>query len=200
MEHRDTSVHNRHLSQEPMPSWKLLAISGSLRARSSNGEVLKAIASLDPATVEIVLYDELALLPHFNPDDDGEGSVPPPAVARLRDRVAWADALVISSPEYAHGVPGSLKNALDWLVSGPEMVGKPVGVLTTSAWSMHAPASLVETLRTMSANVVGEAVRVVPLAGRDLDAGGILREPALLTPMRDALRALGLAANAALGA
>jgi NAD(P)H-dependent FMN reductase len=78
-------------------------------------------------------YEGLAGLPHFNPDDDEDGGPVPPAVADLRARVIAADGWVISSPEYAHGVPGSLKNALDWLVSCPELPGKPVLLLNASA-------------------------------------------------------------------
>lgn len=173
-----------------MTPLNVLAISGSLRAQSSNAELLRAAGLLDPSSFAVSLYDGLAGLPHFNPDDDREDSVLPAAVAELRARIAAADALLISSPEYAHGVPGSLKNALDWLVSGPEMPGKPVGVLTASSLALHAPPSLVETLRTMSALVVDDAVRVVPLAGRRLDAAGIVREPKLAGIVRDALHAL----------
>ena len=179
-----------------MTSLNVFAISGSLRARSSNGELLRAASLLDPSAVRLSLYDGLARLPHFNPDDDREDSVLPDTVVDLRAHVAAADAVLISSPEYAHGVPGSLKNALDWLVSGPEMPGKPVGVLTASALALHAPPSLVETLRTMSAFVVEDAVRVVPLGGRRLDADGILRDPQLAGIVRDALEALGRAVSA----
>jgi len=176
-----------------MPRLHVLAISGSLRAQSSNAELLRAAGLVDPSAVALSVFHGLGLLPHFNPDDDREESVLPATVVQLRALVAAADALLISSPEYAHGVPGSLKNALDWLVSGPEMYGKPVGVLTASSQAQHAPASLVETLRTMSAVVVEGAVRVVPLNGRKLDAEGILREPHLAGELREALDALGRA-------
>src|SRR5690349_3915443 len=105
---------------------QILAISGSLRAASSNTTVLRALAALALAGVAITLYDRLGELPYFNPDLDREGDTPPAVVADLRARIARADALLISSPEYAHGVPGVLKNALDWLVSSLEFPGKPV--------------------------------------------------------------------------
>src|SRR6185312_2381953 len=85
-----------------------VTICGSLRARSSNAALLDAVSLLSPAGVEVQRYDGLASLPPFNPDDDVEPA--PVAVRRLRACVAIADALVISSPEYAHGVPGVLKN------------------------------------------------------------------------------------------
>ena len=173
-----------------MKSIRILGISGSLRARSSSTEVLRAAAQIDPDAYAVKIYDGLADLPHFNPDLDTEGAVLPSSVATLHAEVAAADALLISSPEYAHGVPGSLKNALDWLVSGPEMPGKPVGVLTCSSYASHARASLVETLTTMSARVVMDAVRVVPLDGRRIDAAEIVADPALASILREVLSAL----------
>ena len=92
---------------------RILAISGSLRSRSTNTELLVALASLAPADVVVELYDGLDRLPHFNPDLE---ATEPEAVMDLKRRLASADGLVISSPDYARGVPGSLKNALDWLV------------------------------------------------------------------------------------
>lgn len=174
----------------------LLAISGSLRARSSNREVLRALVLLAPPGTTVVTYDGLATLPHFNPDDDGIGAVLPASVVALRQAVADCDALVISSPEYAHGVPGSLKNALDWLVSGPEMVDKPTGLLTASSHSSFVHASLAETLRTMSTLLIPAATRVVPLDGRRLSAEAIAADEALAGVIREALAALIQAAQA----
>ena len=174
---------------------RIFAISGSLRARSSNTGLLNAAALLAAPNANVVLYNELGALPHFNPDLDGEGAILPPPVQRLRAAITAADALLISSPEYAHGVPGSLKNALDWLVSGPEMPGKPTGLLTASARSVYAHASLQETLRTMSVALVPEAVVVVPLDGRRLQADAIVAEPELARLIRGALDALAATAQ-----
>lgn len=173
-----------------MKPFRILAISGSLRSRSSNTEVLRAARLLAPSTVVVDVYDGLASLPHFNPDLDSEGAVLPVDVQQLRAAIAAADALLISSPEYAHGVPGSLKNALDWLVSGPEMVAKPIGLLNASSRSVHAHASLEETLRTMSTEIAPGAVVVVPLDGRRLAAMEIASDLDLARVIRDALDAL----------
>lgn len=169
---------------------RILAISGSLRARSSNTELLRAAASIAAPIAEIVLYQGLDTLPYFNPDMDQEGSDLPAPVKKLRAEIEASHGIVISSPEYAHGVPGSLKNALDWLVSGPEMVNKPVGLLNASARSVHAHAALAETLRTMSANVVEGAVVVVPLDGRRLEAAAITADAGLAEIIRRAIEAL----------
>src|SRR4051812_45729397 len=98
------------------PSLHLLAISGSLRAASSNTTVLQALAALASDGVMITLYNQLDSLPYFTPDLDRGGATPPASVANLRAQVGRADGIIICSPEYAHGVPGVLKNALDWLV------------------------------------------------------------------------------------
>src|ERR1019366_8116497 len=135
---------------------KIIAICGSLRAQSSNRALLRAAVKLAPEGMEITIYEGLAGLPHFNPDDDEEGSTPPPPVAELRSLLAAADGILISSPEYAHGVPGSLKNALDWLVSDGALVEKPIALISASPiGGQFAQASLVETLTTMNWRVVG---------------------------------------------
>ena len=177
-----------------MSTCHLLGISGSLRARSINTEVLRAAALVAPPSVGISLFDGLAELPHFNPDLEAHGAGLPAAVLLFRSRVAAADGLLICSPEYAHGVPGALKNALDWLVSGSEIPYKPIGLLNASPRSTHAQASLAETLRTMSTELVSGASIDLPLSGRRLDAAGIAADPALAQLLRSAVEALAGAA------
>jgi chromate reductase, NAD(P)H dehydrogenase (quinone) len=167
---------------------RVLGISGSLRNDSSNHALLSAIAQVAPGcTVEI--YDGIAELPHFSPDRD---VAPAPAeVARFRALVRDAVALVISSPEYAHGMPGSLKNALDWLVSGVEIVGKPTLVWSASpSGAPHAHPQLVEVLRTMSADVLAEAGLQVTDARRAFDADGRLVDEALRRTLAGSLSRL----------
>ncbi|MFL5483571.1 MAG: NADPH-dependent FMN reductase [Gemmatimonadaceae bacterium] len=171
----------------------ILAISGSLRAHSSNTEVLRACVLVAPGDISIRIYDGLGTLPHFNPDLDFEGAVLPETVENLRAEIRRADALLISSPEYAHGVPGSLKNALDWLVSAPEMVFKPIGVLNSSSRSVHAYASLVETLRTMSTEIVSEASPLLSLTRSMASAESIAANPEIADRLQTALAALASA-------
>jgi NAD(P)H-dependent FMN reductase len=109
---------------------KLLAIPGSLRSTSSNAALLRAAARVAPAGTELVVYDGLGGLPHFSPDLDVEPV--PETVAALRAQIGAVDALAISSPEYAHGMPGSLKNALDWLVGSGELYDMPVAVVSVA--------------------------------------------------------------------
>jgi chromate reductase len=141
---------------------KILAISGSLRAASINSAFCRAAAKLAPAGTAVLVYDGMAELPLFNPDRE---PAPPPEVVRLRAAVADADALLIASPEYAHGVSSAIKNALDWLVSFEGAVGKPVALVNTSPRAHHAHDSLAEILQTMSMNRVADASLTVPLLG-----------------------------------
>ena len=142
---------------------RILAISGSLRASSSNTALLQAAAALAPQDVEVIPYDGLGDLPHFNPDLDGETVAP--AVSRWRSKLRDADGVVFSVPEYAHGVPGVLKNALDWVVGSGEFVDKPVTLFNASPRGTYAQASLTETLTVMSAKVVPEASVTLQLSG-----------------------------------
>jgi chromate reductase, NAD(P)H dehydrogenase (quinone) len=174
-------------------SLELLAISGSLRQRSSNTELLRAAALLAPDGVTIRLYDELDKLPHFNPDF--EDSLPD-VVQTLRRRVGLAAGLLICSPEYARGVAGSFKNALDWLVGGSEFVGKPVALLNASPRATHANAALRVTLQTMSAHFVDAASITVPLLGANLDAAGIVANSDMAGRLRAALEAFRQAIDA----
>lgn len=142
---------------------QILAISGSLRAVSTNTALIDAISLCAPADMRVVRYRELGDLPLFNPDLDGDQL--PPAVARLRDLVGASDGLLICSPEYARGVAGATKNALDWLVGSLEFPGKPVAVVNASQRATDADAHLRLTLRTMNAVIVESASIMVPLLG-----------------------------------
>ena len=141
--------------------------------------MLRAAARVAPEGVRVEMYDGLGELPHFNPDLDEEGAAAPAPVAALRALLIDADAVLISSPEYAHGVPGVLKNMLDWLVSTGELVDKPVALLNASPVGCgYAQAALLETLRTMNWNVVDEACRIEPFVPRRI-AGELTDEGAL---------------------
>jgi len=136
--------------------------------------------------VTIALYEQLESLPYFNPDLDREGDTPPASVADLRAQVGRADGIVICSPEYAHGVPGVLKNALDWLVSSLEFPGKPVALINVSPRSTHAQASLAETLRTMSAALIVDPAFTIALP-RGRDVGGMLADQQISQALRAAI-------------
>lgn len=168
-------------------SLRLLAISGSLRAVSTNTALLNAAMLLKPAGMEIDFYDGLAALPHFNPDDDVEPL--PPAVADWRAKVAAADGLLISSPEYARGIPGSLKSALDWLVSGPEHPGKLIAFFHASERGVASQAALRLVLETMGTRIVDSACIAINLLGTEKDAATVAANPAYAAKIEGALNA-----------
>ena len=164
---------------------RILAISGSLRTRSFNTAALQASVVLAPAGLEIVLYAGLGHLPHFNPDRDTDE--PPESVKAFRREIESSDGLLLAAPEYAHGIPGALKNALDWLVSCIEFPDKPVALINASQRATHAQDHLREILATMSARLIDRASITLPLMGRNLDAAGILADPELSGQLQAAL-------------
>lgn len=169
-----------------MPIVTILAISGSLRAASLNSTLLRAVAGLAPADIRVELFTELGNLPLFNPDLEITDLAP---VARFHARLAEADGVVIASPEYAHGVTGVIKNALDWMVGSEVFVNKPVALFNASPRATIAQASLKETLTVMSARVVAAASITLPIIGSNLNESGIAAHPALSTSIREALTA-----------
>ena len=172
---------------------RVLALSGSLRRASINSALLRAVRRLAPPSVAVTVFTELAALPLFNPDLDPD---PPLPVQALRHAIAAADAFLIASPEYAHGVSAPMKNALDWLVSFEPFVGKPVAVLNASPRAQHAYAALLETLATMSAVLVPQACVALPLLGSGLDEEGMVRDPGVAAAIHGVLESLRAGAAA----
>jgi chromate reductase len=164
---------------------KIVAISGSLRTTSLNTAVLQAASRLVPAGVKIEMFDGIGNLPFFNSDLDGDRL--PREVAEFRAVIGTADGLLISSPEYARGVAGVMKNALDWLVASFEFPNKPVALINTSPRATHALAALAITLETMSARLVKDASITLPLLGTTNDAASIAANAEFATPLRSAL-------------
>jgi NAD(P)H-dependent FMN reductase len=169
---------------------KLLAISGSLRAGSSNTALLQAAMRLAPACMAIALYPDLDRLPHFNPDLEDDL---PEIVAALREAVGAADGLLISCPEYARGIPGSFKNALDWLVGSTTFPDKPVALFNASPRASEAQAALRLVLKTMSATIIEDACLDAPLLAKGMDAAAIAADAALAGSVRRALIAFAAA-------
>lgn len=109
---------------------RILAVSGSLGGGSANSAILREAVHHVAPPDELVVHATIGDLPHFSPDLDGDSC--PLAVQRWRGAVAGADAVLIATPEYAGGMPGSLKNALDWLVGCGELYGKPAVVVSAA--------------------------------------------------------------------
>jgi chromate reductase, NAD(P)H dehydrogenase (quinone) len=159
---------------------KLLAIAGSLRNTSSTSALVRAAARLAPPGVAVEIYDGLAALPHFSPDLDVEPL--PASVVALRAAIGASAGLIVVTPEYAHGMPGALKNALDWLVSATEPIDLPVLLVSASpGGAAHAHAQFSEVLRTMSLRLVDGGAHVFSRAR--LDPHGEVADAALLAAL-----------------
>lgn len=139
-----------------------------------------------------MLFDGVADLPHFNPDLEHPA---PAAVLRWQAQLLKADAILIACPEYAHGVPGSFKNALDWVVGTAGIEGKPVALLNSSARAVHAAAALAEVVATMGWSVLDAASVRIPCARKDIDPGAIATMPEFAEPLRAAVLVLAQAAR-----
>jgi NAD(P)H-dependent FMN reductase len=141
---------------------RVLLIAGSLRARSTNAAVLSTAAAAAPAPIDTDLYDGVGRLPHFNPDDDHPPL--PPEVAALRDRIHAAGAVLFCTPEYAGALPGSFKNALDWMI-GDDAPGsiyeKPVGWINAAPRGASACAHI-----PVTSDIVGDDGMVTDAATR----------------------------------
>lgn len=172
---------------------QILAMSGSLRATSTIGMFLRATAKLAPPGMAFTFYNGLDDVPHFAPDRDSDP--PPAAVAHLRGLLQAADGVLLCTPEYAYGIPGAFKNALDWTVSSGEFVGKPVAALGASPHFMggqRAHAALLLVLTALSANIVEGGTLTVSLVRTKMDADGNITDPDTAHALRavlDALRA-----------
>ena len=168
-------------------SLHFVALSGSLRAGSSNTALLQAAALVAPEDMRVTVYDGLGRLPLFTPDL--ENDLPEEAQA-LRDLLCSCDGILIASPEYAHGVPGAFKNALDWVVGCAELGAKPVALLNSSGRAVHAQAALAEILTTMGLTIIEPASLTIPVSGKRLDAEGIASDAQLAALLATALKAL----------
>jgi chromate reductase len=171
----------------------ILGISGSLRADSLNTALLRAAARELPGGVRFHLLEGLKDVPAYDQDDDGAS--PPPAVVRLRDEIARADALLISTPEYNGSIPGGLKNALDWASrprSSSSLLFKPVAVMGATPGSfgaVWAQADLRKVLAASGARVVDGEVALAHADQAFAQDGGLVDE-AIRDQMRELVHVL----------
>ena len=136
-----------------------MAMIGSLSARSSNLSIVESVAKLAAGRFRIEIYDGIRDLPQFNPDLDKD--VLPVAVVELRRAISEADMVLISTPEYVFGVPGALKNALDWTVSSANLRMKPAALIVASLSGEKAFESLKKTLETLEADICNDRTLLI---------------------------------------
>jgi chromate reductase, NAD(P)H dehydrogenase (quinone) len=169
----------------------VLLISGSLRSNSTNSAVVATAAADAPESVVATVYQAMAGLPHFNPDDDVD-PLPAP-VAELRDRIASSNAVLICTPEYAGALPGSFKNLLDWTVGGVAIQGKPVAWVNASAaptGAANAHQSLRIVLGYLDADIVESACRHIAVPRGVVGPDGLITDPAVRSQVIDTVTAL----------
>ena len=166
----------------------ILAISGSTRQQSSNHLLIQAIADLMSDVAAIQIFNGLTEIPHFNPDLDNEH--PPEAVTKFRDLVRASDAVLICTPEYAIGVPGTLKNAIDWTVSSMEFSNKPVALITAGTSGIKAHASLMGTLLMIESKIAEDAQLVISAVKTKISQNAVITHAATLENVQQLIKAL----------
>ncbi|MGN6397032.1 MAG: NADPH-dependent FMN reductase [Mucilaginibacter sp.] len=149
---------------------QIFAIPGSLRSGSSNHNILNFLRKLSPASVNFAICDELATIPPFDPGNDND--TPPESVTEFRDLIAEANGIIICTPEYAFGIPGQLKNALDWTVSSGSFSGKPTALITASTSGENAHTALLKVLGAIDANLSDDTTLLISYIRSKLDAAG----------------------------
>jgi len=166
---------------------KILAISGSTRSESTNLYLIKAIIHLTNGIFEINLFKDLTKIPHFNPDLDHEKS--PQEVIAFRNELKQADGILICTPEYAMGVPGTLKNAIDWTVSSCEFSHKPTALITASSVGEKGHASLVETLKIIEAKITEETQLLISFAKTKINNENKIIDPITANQIKNLIHA-----------
>lgn len=172
---------------------QILAISGSLRRSSANRAALRAAAAAAPDGIAVTLDSSVRALPHFDPDMESEA---PEAVIRFRAACESASGILLAVPEYAFGIPGSFKNALDWTVGASSLSRKPVTVLSVApvGRGVRVREALAHVLTAIDADVV---FRSVPIATSDLDPDGEVATPDVVAELRSIVAELASRSSAA---
>lgn len=154
-----------------MNTLKILTISGSIRMKSSSHAVIHEFARLLPTEIEMELFSDLASIPAFDGRDDE-----PESVIEFKNKIKSADGILICTPEYAFGVPGALKNALDWTVGSGDFMNKPVALITASSQGEKGHESLQNTLTALSAKYDVTTTLLIPFIRTKVHEGKVTDE------------------------
>ncbi|MBF2709867.1 NADPH-dependent FMN reductase [Flavobacterium soyangense] len=167
---------------------KIFAISGSTRSNSSNLKILKQIAELSKDLFEVKIFENLAEIPHFNPDLDTEN--PPQQVTNFRNEIQKADGIIICTPEYVFSLPGSLKNALEWCVSTTIFSKKKVGLITASASGEKGHEELQLIMKTIEASFNADTSLLIQGVRGKVNAEGVIVDNLTLNQIQEFIVAL----------
>jgi NAD(P)H-dependent FMN reductase len=153
----------------------ILAIPGSNRTHSTHLNLIRTISKMAAGKFDVIEYNNIGGLPHFNPDIDN-GSSPLPVID-FRRQLQAVDGVLICTPEYAMGVPGTLKNALDWTVSSADFYRKPVSLITASSVGQKGHAALMETLNIIGSVITEETQLLIPFIKTKIGNDGTIIDP-----------------------
>jgi chromate reductase, NAD(P)H dehydrogenase (quinone) len=167
---------------------KIFALCGSTRQNSINLELLKIIATLEKESIELQIFTQIDYLPHYNPDIDNPEQTPP-FVENFRNKLKDADGILICTPEYAMGVPGTLKNALDWTVSSMEFSKKPTALITASTSGEKGHLSLLETLKIIESKIDDKTSLLISTPKTKIK-DGVITDKETLKKVREVIRNL----------
>lgn len=153
---------------------QIFAISGSLRSGSSNHTILNYLKHLTPPGISFNIYDGLATIPPFDPGNDND--MTPESVTKFRNWITASHGIIICTPEYAFGIPGQLKNALDWTVSSGSFSGKPTALITASTGGENAHAALLKVLGAIDARLPDDTTLLISYIRSKIDATGNIKD------------------------
>jgi chromate reductase len=160
----------------------IFALSGSLRTGSSNHAILNFLGNMMPPNINYTIYNGVSEIPAFDPGLDNDS--PPAAVAELRRQLTEADGIIICTPEYAFGIPGALKNALDWTVSSASFSGKPTALITASTGGETAHEALIKVLGAIDADLIKEATLLISFIRSKMDSEGNIKDEETVEKLR----------------
>jgi chromate reductase len=165
----------------------IFAISGSLRSGSSNHAILRALGKMIPPDINYKIYNGISEIPSFDPGLDNDD--PPVAVVAFRKQLTEADGIIICTPEYAYGVPGALKNALDWTVSSASFSDKPTALITASTGGENAHEALIKILGAIDANLIKESTLLISFIRSKMDTEGNIMDQATAVELQSVCEA-----------
>ena len=166
---------------------KIVAISGSTRAESVNLHILEAIAAMYEDQLDCSVFTGIDRIPHFNPDLDTE--TPPATVTEFRKLIEEADGVIICTPEYVFSLPGSLKNALEWMVSTIIFTNKPTALITASSSGQKAHEALQLVIKTIGARTSPETSLLIGAPKTKISVEGVITDETTLHQIRSLMDA-----------
>jgi chromate reductase, NAD(P)H dehydrogenase (quinone) len=168
---------------------RVIALCGSTRSSSTNLNLIKAITELAKDKFAMSVFEGLTILPHFNPDLDTDN--PPKEVRGFRNLLKKFDGILVCTPEYAMGVPGTLKNAIDWTVSSMEFSKKPVALITASSSGHKAHAALIDTLNVIEAKMTPDTQLLISFIKTKVNKEGKIIDDKTLNQVTNLIAAFG---------